>query len=123
MCAKQVRLAVSGLAPLIPAVAFLISAAPAMAQWRNYWGYEVYPAYPPNGYPGYYSYPAYPAYPSYPTSTPRLRRPCRLLTMAALMRMARLAEKFMGQRGAAYLMVATTSNSASISISGLPPSC
>ena len=42
MCAKQVRLAFSGLAPLIPAVAFLISTAPAMAQWRNYWGYEVY---------------------------------------------------------------------------------
>jgi lipoprotein-anchoring transpeptidase ErfK/SrfK len=68
MCAKQVRLAFSGLAPLIPAIAFLISAAPAMAQWRNYWGYEVYPAYPSNGYPGYYSYPAYPAYPSYPES-------------------------------------------------------
>jgi lipoprotein-anchoring transpeptidase ErfK/SrfK len=48
MYAKQVRLAVSGLAPLIPAVAFLISAAPAMAQWRNDWGYEVYPAYPSN---------------------------------------------------------------------------
>jgi len=63
MCAKQVRFAYSGLAPLIPAVAFLISAAPAMAQWRNYWGYEVYPAYPSNGYPGYYSYPAYPSYP------------------------------------------------------------
>ena len=45
MYAKQVRLAVSGLAPLIPAVAFLISAAPAMAQWRNDGGYEVYPAY------------------------------------------------------------------------------
>ena len=68
MCAKQVRLAFSGLAPLIPAVAFLISAAPAMAQWRNYWGYEVYPAFPSNGYPGYASYPAYPTYPSYPES-------------------------------------------------------
>jgi lipoprotein-anchoring transpeptidase ErfK/SrfK len=68
MCAKQVRFAVSGLAPLIPAVVFLISAAPAMAQWRNYWGYEVYPAYPSNGYPGYPSYPAYPAYPFYPES-------------------------------------------------------
>jgi lipoprotein-anchoring transpeptidase ErfK/SrfK len=66
MSAKQVRLAFSALAPLIPAVAFLISAAPAMAQWRNYWGYEVYPAYPSNGYPGYHSYRAYPAYPSNP---------------------------------------------------------
>jgi lipoprotein-anchoring transpeptidase ErfK/SrfK len=72
MCAKQVRLAVSGLAPLIPAVAFLISAAPAMAQWRNDWGYEVYPAYPSNGYPSYPSYPAYPYYhPVPPAAIPR----------------------------------------------------
>jgi lipoprotein-anchoring transpeptidase ErfK/SrfK len=72
MYAKQVRLAVSGLAPLIPAVAFLISAAPAMAQWRNDWGYEVYPAYPSNGYPSYPSYPAYPYYhPAPPADIPR----------------------------------------------------
>ena len=37
-----------------------------MAQWRNYWGYQVYPAYPSSGYPGYRSYRAYPAYPSNP---------------------------------------------------------
>lgn len=43
-------------------------ATPAIAQWRNYWGYEAYPAYPSNGYPGYPSYPAYPSYPFYPRS-------------------------------------------------------
>jgi lipoprotein-anchoring transpeptidase ErfK/SrfK len=56
-------------ATLLAAGLFLCPpAAPARAQWRNYWGYEVYPAYPSNGYPGYPSYPAYPAYPYYPYS-------------------------------------------------------
>lgn len=68
MLSKHKRFTISGLASLILAGAPLIAAAPAMAQWRNYWGYEAYPAYPSNGYPGYPSYPAYPAYPSYPYS-------------------------------------------------------
>jgi lipoprotein-anchoring transpeptidase ErfK/SrfK len=61
-------LAFMGAASLLAAGIFLYPTAPALAQWRNYWGYEAYPAYPSNGYPGYPSYPAYPAYPSYPES-------------------------------------------------------
>jgi lipoprotein-anchoring transpeptidase ErfK/SrfK len=68
MRAKKVRFATILLVFFVLAAVFLIAAAPAFAQWRNYWGYEAYPAYPSNGYPGYPSYPAYPAYPSYPES-------------------------------------------------------
>lgn len=50
------------------ALLLMFFAAPAFAQWRDYYGYQAYPAYPSNGYPGYPSYPAYPAYPNYPES-------------------------------------------------------
>ena len=56
-------------AGLILALALLIPAAPAFAQWRNYGGYQAYPGYPPYAYPGYpdgYSdYPGAPPAPRY----------------------------------------------------------
>lgn len=64
MRVKQVRFARARLASLVSAGVVFMLAAPAYAQWRNYWGYGAYPAYPSDRYPGYRSYPAYPAYPN-----------------------------------------------------------
>lgn len=57
MCAKQVSITATRVAGLILALALLIPAAPAFAQWRNYSGYETYPSHAYPAYPdAYYDY-------------------------------------------------------------------
>lgn len=64
MCAKQISKTAMRGAGLILSFALLIPAAPAFAQWRNYYGYEAYPAYPAYSNRSYSDpYSAYPADP------------------------------------------------------------